>query len=479
MEESIKHKTIVSTVWASIQHFGRMGIAFVANIILARLLLPEDYGTIGMLAIFIAVSSVFVDSGLGNALIQRKEASGVDYSTIFFFNLGMSAILYLALCFAAPAIARFYNTDILTPLIRIYGLVLIINSLSLIQSTRFRKQLNFKTPSIIVIIANIVSALVGIYMAYNEYGVWSLVVMQLVEAAVRTALLWFYCKWLPQFTFSLRSLFSLFKYGGFLLANSLLFTLRQNILSMVLGKLYTVRDLGMYTQAKKLEDVPVTGISSIIEQVSFPVLAKLQDDKEHFQQMQRRSLKMLAFLCIPLMFLMIVIAKPLILVLYTDKWIDAAPYLQVLCLMGIVVCLQVVNANVVNAKGYSGLFFRWSVIKTIIMFISIWLGHYWGIMGLLWSLVLYHFLAYIINAILATRFTSYTVWLQFKDLLPIGLVSTVIAVVVWLIQFVIHGAFALLVTQSIVYILLFICAYYLIDKSMLVEVLSMIRRKNH
>lgn len=477
MEENLKNKTVVSTVWATIQQFGRMGIAFICNIVLARLLMPEDYGTIGMLAIFMAVANVFIDSGLGNALIQRKDADEVDFSTIFFFNLGMSILLYLLLFISAPAIARFYNTDALVSLLRIYGLVLIINSLSLIQSTRLRKQLNFKTAAISTILANVVSTLVGIYMAYNGYGVWSLVMMYIVEAVVRTLLLWWQCKWWPLLTFSMDSLVSLFKFGGFLLANSLLYTLRRNMLSMVLGKLYTVRDLGMYSQAKKLEDVPVTGISSIVEQVSFPVLAKLQDDNERFLQMQRRSLKLLAFLCFPLMFLMMVIAEPVIVFLFTDKWIEAAPYLQVLCFMGIVVCLQAVNANVVNAMGHSGLYFKWSVYKTIIMFTMIWIGHFWGIFGLLGSLVIYHYIVYVINAILASRFTHYTIWQQIKDLIPIALSSALIAVVVWFLRYFIHNNIGLLVLQSVLYIMIYLGWYLLVDRTMLTNVISLIISK--
>ena len=301
--------------------------------------------------------------------------------------------------------------------------------------------------------------------------------MSLIEAVVRVFLLWTQCKWKPKLIFSINSLKSLFKFGGFLLANSLLFTVRRNILTMVLGRLYSARDLGMYSQAKKLEDIPVTSISSIIEQVSFPVFSKLQDDAERFKQMQRRGLKLLAFMCFPLMFLIMVISEPVIVFLYTDKWIEAAPYLQVLCFMGIFVCLQAVNGNVVNSMGHSGLFFKWSVYKTIIMFGLLWLGHYWGIIGLLGSLVIYHFMVYVINAILACKFTQYTLWQQVKDLMPILLFSGLVAIIVWLFQLVIHQNFVLLLVQTIVYLTLFVSIYYIFDKSMLLELVSLIKRK--
>lgn len=478
MEENLRHKTVVSTVWAAVQQFGRMGISFVSNIVLARLLMPEDYGTIGMLTIFIAVSTVFIDSGLGNALIQKKNADEMDYSTIFFFNLGMSVFLYFLLFFAAPAIARFYDTSILCDLIRIYGLVLIINSLSLIQNARLRKQLNFKSLTVSTLIAVIVSTIVGIYLAYKGYGVWSLIMMNLVEPAVRTILLWFQCKWLPKLAFSFASLRSLFRFGGFLLANSLLFTLRRNVLSLVLGKLYTARDLGMYSQAKKLEEIPITSISSIIEQVSFPVFSKLQDDRDRFKQMQRRSLLLLAFICFPLMFLLTVVAEPLIVFLFTDKWIDAVPYLQVLCFMGVFVCLQAVNANVINAMGHSRLYFKWSVYKTVFLFILIWVGHYWGIIGLLTSLVIYHFIVYVINAVLASNITQYTLWQQIKDLLPIALISSLIALVVWFLHYMISNNIALLFIQSVIYLGLYLSVYLVVDKTMLYELKSLMKNNN-
>ena len=328
MEKSLKQKTLVSTVWASIQQFGRMGISFLSNIVLARLLMPEDYGTIGMLAIFMAIAAVFIDSGLGNALIQKSDITDKDYSTIFYFNFGMSVILYFVLFLAAPTIAQFYHMDVLCKILRIYGLVLIINSLTIIQNARLRKALSFKYLSTSSILSAIVSTSLGIFLAFKGYGVWSLVAMNLVEAIVRSSLLWVQCRWLPKPLFSVSSLKSLFGFGGFLLANSLLYTFRRNVLSVVLGKLYTSRDLGMYSQAKNLEEIPISSISSIVEQVSFPVFSKLQDDKDRFRQMQRNSILALGFLCIPLMFLIMVIAKPVIVFLYTDKWIEAVPFLQ-------------------------------------------------------------------------------------------------------------------------------------------------------
>ena len=477
MEENLKHKTVVSTVWSSIQHFGRMGISFLSNLVLARLLMPEDYGAIGMLAIFMALSAVFIDSGLGNALIQRKNANETDYATIFFFNFGVSVFLYVLLYISAPAIAHFYNTDILCQLLRIYGLVLMVNSFSIIQNARLRKQLNFKALTVSSIIAGVVSAIVGIYLAYKDYGVWALVWMNIADAVVRTTLLWIQCKWLPKFVFSMNSLKTLFGFGGYLLANSLLFTLRRNVLSMILGKLYTARELGMYSQAKKLEDIPVTGISTIIEQVSFPVFSKLQGDMVQFRQMQRNSLMFLAFLCFPLMFLVMVIAEPLILLLYTEKWVDATPYLQVLCFMGVFVCLQAVNANVVNAMGHSKLYFKWSIYKTIVMFFLIWLGHFLGVIGLLGSLVLYHFIVYVINAILASEYTKYTILQQIKDLFPIAFMSAMAAFPAYSLRYYINNCFLLIILQTCLYVGLFLCVYYLIDKKHLKEMLLFVKTK--
>lgn len=481
MENSLKKKAVASSMWSSIQQFGRMGISFVANLIMARLLTPDDYGAIGMLMVFVALSMIFIDSGFGNALIQKPNPSQEDYSTIFFFNLMVAVLLYFVLYVTAPAISRFYDMDILTDMLRVLGLILIINAFSLIQSCRLRKQLDFKALTISMLTGQFVGAAVGIFMAFKGCGVWSLVMYDILDALIKSIMLWIQCKWKPKLVFWFSSLKELFRFGGFLLANALLVTLRKNALSIVLGKLYSARDLGMYTQARKLESIPVHSVSVIIGHVTFPVFSKLQDNIERLKNMQRKSLIHIAFLCIPMLVLLIVVAEPLILVLYTDKWIESVPYLQILCFMGVFGSLQEVNANVVNAMGKSKLYFLWTIVKTIVMFLLIWAGSYFGIFGLLFAMVVHHFVCYVINAVLASKITGYTLWQQFVDFLPIVLSSGLIAVAVWFIRYIIHNNFILLAVQSILFVGLYIGIYYFIDRKLLLDMLSLIpiKKKKH
>ena len=469
MENSIKKKAIASSMWSSVQQFGRMGISFVANLIMARLLTPEDYGAVGMLMVFVSLSMIFIDSGFGSALIQKKNPTEEDYSTIFFFNLMVGVALYFVLFVTAPAISRFYNMDILTDMLRVLGLVLIINSFSMIQQSRLKKQLNFKTLTISFLTGQIVGSGVGIFMAFKGYGVWSLVTYDVLDALIRTLMLWIQCKWKPKFVFRFSSLKELFRFGGFLLANGILVTLRRNVLAIVLGKLYSAKELGMYTQAKKVENIPVQSVATIIGHVTFPVYSKLQDNIERLRNVQRRGFIYIAFLCIPLLILLMVIAKPLILVLYTDKWIESVPYLQILCFSGIFYSLQEVNGNIVNAMGQSKLFFKWSIVKTATLFLLIFIGSFFGIYGLMISFVLQNMLIYFINAVLASKYTEYSLWMQLKDLFPMFIVSAVAAVVSYFSGRVFNNHILTLLLQSTTFIVIYLLIFYFINKSLVLD----------
>lgn len=476
MEGNLKNKAISGVFWSSLQRFGKMGIAFIVNLIMARLLMPEDYGAIGILMVFISLSLVFIDSGFANALIQRPSPTERDYSTIFFFNIAVSGGLYVILYLTAPYIASFYNNALLVDLLRVIGLVLIVDALAIIQDCRMRKQMNFKMLSIASITAAIIGGIVGIVCAYNGAGVWSLVIYSMTESTARAVILWAICRWFPSFTFSKDSLKTLFAFGGFLLANSLLVTLRRNAMAIVLGKLYTARDLGMYSQAKKLEDVPVTSTSAIIGQVTFPLFSKIQDNSDSLKNVQRKSLSAIAFITIPLLLLIMVIAKPLIVFLYTEKWAEAAPYLQILCFVGIFASLQEVSANVTNAMGASRLFFMWSFIKTVFFAVLIYGGSFFGIRGLLAALVINELASYVINALLAAKFSHYTLWEQIRDFSPIAIASLIASTVSWIVCRMIDGNLITLIVTAVVFVITYFASYYIIDRKTLKEYIGYIHK---
>ena len=476
MENNLKKKTVVGMVWSTFQRFGKMGIAFIANLVMARLLTPEDYGAIGILMVFIALSMVFIDAGFGNALIQKTNPTKEDYSTIFYFNLIISGILFLLLFIAAPFISNFYRMPELCNLLRVLSLVLILNSLSLIQISRMRKEMNFKVLSIATVGCAIVGAIAGIYTALVGFGVWSLVIYNLVEAAVQTVILWVFCHWWPSLCFSWSSLKQLFRYGSFLLANSLLFTLRRNAIAIFMGKLYQASDLGHYSQAKKLEEVPVTAIQTVIGQVTFPMFASVKDNIQQLKLAQKKGNILLAFLCVPLMCLSIVLAHDLIIGLFTEKWAAAIPYFQVLCICGIFVSLQEVNANVITAMGYSWLYFKWSIVKTILLFALLYAGSFIGIYGMLLAWCAQNILAYLINVVLSGKLTSYTFWEQTKDLMPIYMISLICGVIVLLLSYAIHfNLWVSIFIQTLLFGALYLVFFYLLKREYLFDFLGAVK----
>lgn len=431
MSVSLKQQTISGIIWTALQKFGTLGISFVSNIILARLLSPDDYGCIGLLAIFIVIAEVFVNGGFAAALIKKKEPTQKDYSTVFLWNIFVSFVFYLLLYLAAPYIASYYNIPLLSSVLRIQGIILIINALSIIQLNVLRKQFAFKKMSIIQLVAAIISVLVAIVLAYNGWNVWSLVIQQLVYGSIIAIILWFTCKWKPSFCFSFKSFKELFCYGAFLLLSDLLNSIYDNIQGLLIGRKYTSNDMGFYTQARKLESVPTQSISYVVNQVTFPVYAKLQEDKQQLYAAVRKSLRSMNFLNFPLMILMIVVAEPLFILLFSDKWIDSVPYFRILCLSGLVNCLQSVNYQVVCAVGRSKDIFKWNIFKRIVGFCFIFIGIYWGIEGVLYGMVCSTYLTYIVNALVATPTTGYTVFQQLKDAFPILIISFLSAVIAY------------------------------------------------
>jgi O-antigen/teichoic acid export membrane protein len=462
-EKTLRQQTVSGMVWSSVQRFGAMGISFTANIVFARLLSPQDFGSIGILMVLIAISNIFVDAGFGAALIQKKNPTNNDYSTIFYLNLLISVALYVVLYFCAPGISRFYNIPALCDLLRVLGIILFFNSFSVIQDNQLRKQLNFKKLSVVSITSAIIGAVFGITSAYLGFGVWSLVINSLVGGFLRGLLLWILSKWRPLWVFNLQSLKELFSFGGFLLANSILVTLRLNLLALVIGKLFSSRDLGFYAQAKRLVELPTTSFSTIVGQVSFPIFSTIQSNIAQLKNAQQKSIKSLAFVSFPLIILMMVIANSLIILLYTDKWAESVLYFQILCIGSLAVCLQEVNANLINAIGKSRLFFKWSVVKTITLFVLIFLGSYYGIKGLLYGFVLQNFLTYLIDARLAAKFTGYKIFDQMKDLFPIFFLSIFSGLATWLFgKYLNINYIIVMISQILFYISIYFYLSYLV-----------------
>lgn len=474
-------------LWTSVGKFGTMGLQFLSNLVLARLLMPSDYGAIGMLNIFIAVSSIFVTAGFGSALIQKKNPTHIDYTSVFYWNLFAAIILYLVLFFSGPAIARFYKIPELCIILRVQSVSLIIQAFATVQSNQLQKQLRFKELSIRNIIAALIGTIVAIVMALLGYGVWSLVVSTLVSSLAGVFLLWRMSSWRPTWEFSFQSLKSLFAFGGLMALSSFVETVYSNIQGLIIGRWYTASDLGYYTQAKKLEIVPSSAITSVVNQVSFPVLSGLQDEKERFVYGMRKSIKATAFVSFPLMILLAVIAEPLIILLYGEKWSPSIPYFMLLCMGGVLSSVNCINTNSIVSLGKSKVYFIIQLLKRLIGIGMIIWGMQYSVLGMVAGAVSLFYIAFFINGIVNGKLIGYGLWAQIKDILPYLLVSGIIGIVVFYGGHLLTiNRYVVMVCQILVYSILFYLftkmlkfeEFYLFKKVAVEKLGSVFKRKN-
>lgn len=437
MTDNLEHKAASGAVWATIDRFGTMILQFTVNLILARLLLPEDFGAIGMLAIFIAVSQVLIDGGFGSALIQKKNPSQTDYSTIFYWNILFSSFLYLILFIFAPYIGKFFSMPVLSGVLRGIGLTLIINSIFTLQKIRLQKRLEFKRIAISNLSSYIIGATSAIVMAYHGSGVWSLVAMQIIYGVVFILVLWLITKWAPSLCFSVKSLRELFGFGGYILFANILQEICKNLQGIIIGRKFSATQMGYFSQAYKLDQITSYSIPQVIVQVMYPVYSSLQDDRERLNEIVAMNMRVIAFLIFPVIGLLILIAEPLIVFLYGEKWLPSVPYFQVLCVGGFFVCLQNVNFYAVAAVGKSKQLFYWSFYKWGFLLCALLVGMNFGMYGILWGMVLSNFNIFMVNSFLASNFNGLTVISQLKCImfsLLLTIVSVIVAYVIWFIS---------------------------------------------
>lgn len=469
---SLKKQTIKGVAWSTIQRFSTLCISFVSNLVLARLLSPDDFGCIGILVVFISISQTFIDSGFGSALIQKKTPTQDDYSTIFFWNIGVSVLIYIVLYCLAPIIARFYNINIITDILRVQGLIIIINSFRIVQYNKLRKSLKFKKISIITILADIIAVITAIILAYQGYGVWCLVTQQLLLSTLTTLLFWLSSDWKPSLVFSKDSFKELFSFGGYILLSNIFVTLFNDIQSLIIGKLYSVRNVGLYTQSRRLESIPAGTISAVVSQVVFPLFSKYQNDTYTLKEILKKITRTLAFVVFPLMVIAIIIAEPLIIILFSDKWIDCVPFFRILCIGGIAESLCDINYNMVAALGKSKTLFRWTIIKSFAGLVLICAGALFGINGIIWAVTIRFFLIYIINSSLSAYYLNMSIQEQYKDLIKIFVItglSYIITIIINSNIYVNNIYIAALIEGSIFYSIYYLLNF-LLNKNVILEI---------
>lgn len=415
---SLRQRSIDAVMWSTADTGGRQALQFFVSVMLARLLSPAEFGLLGMMSLFTAVAGTFVDSGFGSALIQSREITEEDKSTVFFFNLAAGGLMASCLYLAAPWIAGFYREPLLTGLTRFMALNLAIGAFSSVQSVLLARELNFRTPWKIGMIATTVSGGIAVWMAVRGFGVWSLAVQAVASTLVSAILLWMLCPWKPRWTFRMESLRRLFAFGSKLLAAGLINTVFDRIQLLLIGKTFSPVELGYYTRAYSTQQAPASIVSTIVTKVTFPVFAAVAGDTPRLKRGAKQAVSSLMVLTVPMMVGLAATARPLVEALFGNKWLPCVPYLQVLAIIGAFWPLHIVNLSLLTAVGRSDLFLRAEVIKKVIYGAAVLFSFQISVMAMIWAMLAANVVCYLVNVHYACKVISYGVGEQARDYLP-------------------------------------------------------------
>ena len=418
MDEATKTKATKGMLWVLCEKGATQVLQFVFGVILARLLAPSDYGVIGMLAIFLAISSLFIDSGFGAALIQKKDRTEVDYATVFYFNLIVASFFYVVLFFAAPWIAKFYNMPILTNICRVVALGLPLGALTSVHRSRLTIQLNFKLQTVISLISMTTTGCLGICLAYNGYGVWTMVWQGLWGSLLSIVLLWSLTKWHPIFAFSIESFKRFFSFGWKHLCSSLINCVYGNLYTLVIGKAFGAADIGYYTRANGYAQLPANTVTDTVVRVNFPILAQLQDDRDKLISAYKRLLQTPMFFLVPVAFGLAAVAEPLITVMIGEKWLPCAPLLKVLCFGSVFAPLTLINLNLLYVKGRTDYVLKLELIKKTIAFVIVLSSIPFGIFWMCVGKAVYDVIAFAFNCHYTKKLLNYGLLQQIKEVVP-------------------------------------------------------------
>lgn len=430
----MKNKNILSNfIWRFAERCGAQLVTFVVSIVLARLLTPDDYGTVALVTVFTAIMQVFVDSGLGTALIQKKNADDLDFSSVFYFNLAVCIILYLVMCFAAPFIASFYNIPELTPVVRVLSLTILISGVKGVQQSFVSKNMLFKRFFYATLGGTIFSAFLGIYMAYAGFGVWSIVAQHLSNMAIDTLILWITVKWRPKLMFSWERLKGLLGFGWKMLCSSLLDTGYKNLRNLLIGKIYSSSDLAYYNQGDKFPKLIVTNINTSIDSVLLPAMSKEQDDKGRVKNMTRRSIMVSCYIMAPLMIGLACCAHNVVAILLTEKWLPCVFFLQIFCITYMFYPIHNANLNAIKAMGRSDLFLKLEIWKKVIGLILLLATLFISVKAMAYSLLISTLTSMIINSWPNKKLLDYSFTEQMKDILPSIFLAVGMGIVVYFV----------------------------------------------
>lgn len=475
-KQDIRKKTISNLLWRFAERCGAQGVSFVVSIVLTRLLAPEEYGTVALVTVIITILQVFVDSGMGNALIQKRDADDLDFSSVFYFNFFVCIILYIAMFLAAPMISQFYNKPDLILLVRVISLTLIISGMKNIQQAYVSRNMLFKKFFYSTIGGTLFSAILGIVMAYRGWGCWALVVQQLSNATIDTLILWFTVGWHPKWMFSIKRLKTLFSYGWKLLVSALLDTGYNNLRQLIIGKVYTSSNLAFYNKGMQLPNLIVVNINTSIDSVLLPVMSQEQDNKAKIKSMTRKSIRTSSYIIWPMMVGLTVMAEPLISLLLTDKWLPCVPYLRIFCFTYALWPIHTANLNAIKAMGRSDMFLKLEIIKKVMGVISIVVTLPFGVFAIALGYMATGPLSAAVNAFPNKKLLNYSFKEQIVDLLPFFLMSGFMGVLIWPIQYLALPKIAIIALQVLCGGIIYIVESKVLHIDVFDECLGMVRK---
>ncbi len=455
---STRNGVLENLGWRFLERVGAQGVTFIVSIVLARLLDPSVYGVVALVTVFTAIIQVFVDSGMGNALIQKKDADDLDFSSVFYFNFTVCLVLYVLMFFAAPLIASFYKMLELTPVVRVLCLTLVISGVKNVQQAYVSRHLLFRKFFFATLSGTIGAAIIGIFMAWKGYGVWAIVAQHLLNAMLDTLILWITVKWRPKRLFSFERLKGLFSFGWKLLVSSLLETLYNNLRQLIIGKVYTKEDLAYYNQGVLFPKAIVENVNTSIDSVLLPTMSKAQDDPSRVKQMTRRAIKTSTYIMAPLMMGLAFCANTIVSVILTDKWLPCVPFLQIFCITYMFYPIHTANLNAIKAMGRSDLFLILEIVKKVVGFAVLFATLWFGVLVMAYSLLFTSLANQIINSWPNKKLMNYGYLEQLKDILPGIMLAVFMGICVKCIEFIPMPLILTLVIQilagAVIYILL-------------------------
>ncbi len=477
MDKTLKQKTIKGTFWSSVENISVQGIRFLFGLIMARLLSPEEFGLIGMITVFMLVAQTFVDSGFANALVRNNQRTELDFSTAFYFNIVVGAFVYFILFVSSPFIASFYDMPILEDLTKVICLNIVINSLGIVQGAKLTIAVDFKSQAKVTTISVLISGFIGIYLAYSGLGVWALVVQSLLRNFLNVIFLWFVSRWIPKLQFSWSAFKTMFNFGYKLLLSGLIDTIYRNITILIIGKVFSATDLGNYTRAQQFAALPSSNLTRVLGRVTFPILSSIQDDDSRLRSVYSKYLRFVAFIVFPLMVILAALSKPLILLILTDKWADAIPYLQIICFAMMWYPIHAINLNLLQVKGRSDLFLKLEIIKKIIGVTLLIIAIPMGIIYLIIGSVISSIICLAVNTHYTGKIINLGFWRQMKDILPMLFISLLMGGIVWGINYyMLSGNYFLqLIIGGLVGFITYVSLAYILRMKEMAELLNLMK----